>query len=214
MADELLNSVGMVRFAVLIAPSIPFALRSAVQLAMQQDPKVPLRVGIHQSDIIFEESDVHGDGVNIASRLESLAVPGSIFISAKVHDDIKNQKDIQTVSLGKYSLKNVKEPVEIYAVSNPGLQVPLNKKLDGKAEKYIEKKVRNSGKRKFALPLLVVIVLGLTGFFFVLPWTKKQYARNTILPQIQKMVSENTRPPTKAFDLAFEAEKYIPDDSV
>ena len=71
----------------------------AVQLSMQEEIKVPLRVGIHQADVIFEEADVHGDAVNIASRLESLAVPGSIFISAKVHDDIKNQKDIQTISL-------------------------------------------------------------------------------------------------------------------
>ena len=74
----------------------------SLQISMQQEPKVPVRIGIHQADVIFEESDVHGDGVNIASRLESLAMPGSIFISAKVFDDIKNQKDIQTVSLGKY----------------------------------------------------------------------------------------------------------------
>src|SRR5579863_75575 len=109
----------------------------AVQLFMQEENKVPLRVGIHQADVVFEEADVHGDGVNIASRLESLAVPGSIFISGKMYDDIKNQKDIQTVSLGKYILKNVKEPVEIFAISNVGLQVPLHKKLDGKATKYI-----------------------------------------------------------------------------
>ena len=85
------------------AESVRAAL--AVQTIMQEDPKIPLRIGIHQADVVFEESDVHGDGVNIASRLESFAVPGSIFVSAKVHDDIKNQKDIQAVSLGKYLLK-------------------------------------------------------------------------------------------------------------
>lgn len=113
----------------------------ALQLHMQQNPKVPVRIGIHQADIIFEDADVHGDGVNIASRLESLAIPGSIFISAKVYDDIKNLSDIQSVSLGKYLLKNVREPVEIFAISNAGLQVPLNKKLEGKGIKYASEKL-------------------------------------------------------------------------
>ena len=130
----------------------------AVQLSMLEDPNVPLRIGIHQADVIFEESDVHGDGVNIASRLESLAVPGSIFISAKVYDDIKNQKDIQATSLGKYVLKNVKEPIEIFAISNPGLQIPDSKALEGKGSLYKE---HVSSKKKIikisriAIPILI-----------------------------------------------------------
>ena len=73
--------------------------------------------------------------------MESFAVPGSIFISGRVYDDIKNQRDIQTVSLGKYALKNVKEEVEIYAVSNPGLQVPELHSLAGKGRKILQKSV-------------------------------------------------------------------------
>ena len=185
----------------------------AVQTAMQEDPKIPLRIGIHQADVVFEESDVHGDGVNIASRLESFAVPGSIFISAKVHDDIKNQKDIQAVSLGKYLLKNVKEPVEIYAISNPGLSVPHKIKLEGKGKKFTEHKSHKRLIRRLAFLILLLVVLALLGFFFVRPWTQKQYARNELLPGIQKLINENSRPPTAAFDLGLEAEKYIPDDS-
>ena len=67
--------------------------------------------------------------------MESFALPGSIFISGKVYDDIKNQKDIQTVSLGKYALKNVKEQVEIFAISNPGIKIPGIASLEGKGEK-------------------------------------------------------------------------------
>jgi class 3 adenylate cyclase len=80
----------------------------ALQLNMRSEPVIPLRIGIHTGDVIFEENNIYGDGVNIASRLESFALPGSIFISGKVHDDIKNQKDIQSISLGKFALKNVK----------------------------------------------------------------------------------------------------------
>jgi class 3 adenylate cyclase/dienelactone hydrolase len=186
----------------------------AVQSAMQEDLKVPLRIGIHQADTVFEESDVHGDGVNIASRLESFAVPGSIFISAKVHDDIKNQKDIQTVSLGKYILKNVKEPVEIFAISNPGLSVPHKIKLEGKGKKFTEHKSAKRLKKGLALLVLIIVALALVGFYFVRPWMKKQYARNELIPKIQKLINDNSRPPTSAYDLGLEAEKYIPDDSV
>lgn len=128
----------------------------ALQLEMQKKPIIPLRIGMHTGDVIFEENNVYGDGVNIASRMESFSVPGGIFISDKVYDDIKNQKDIQTVSLGKYLLKNVKEPVEIYAISNPGLIVPVNKKLEGKGVRHT--KIKSSkGKIKFSRNSIAVL---------------------------------------------------------
>ena len=55
----------------------------AVQIPMQQEPIVPLRIGIHQADVIFEDGDVHGDGVNIASRLESFAIPEAFLFLQK-----------------------------------------------------------------------------------------------------------------------------------
>src|SRR4030095_10768629 len=124
----------------------------ALQLNMQSEPVIPLRIGMHTGDVIFEENNIYGDGVNIASRLESFALPGSIFISGKAYDDIKNQKDIQTISLGKFALKNVKEQVEIFAISNPGIQIPENNALEGKGEKITEKK--GSEKSIAVLPFL------------------------------------------------------------
>jgi class 3 adenylate cyclase len=136
-----------------------------IQFSMQQEPKIPLRIGIHQADVVFDEGDVHGDGVNIASRLESFAVPGSIFISTKVQDDIKNQKDILTESLGKYTLKNVKEPVEIFAVSNAGLVVPRKIKLEGKGEKYNPRRSSAGIKKTISLGIIALIAIAAAGFY-------------------------------------------------
>lgn len=117
------------------------AVRAALslQLHMQTDLQVPLRIGMHTGDVVLDGSSIYGDGVNLASRMESFAVPGSILISGKVYDDIKNQKDIWTISLGRYHLKNVKEAVEIFAISNPGITVPNKSLLEGKGEKVADK---------------------------------------------------------------------------
>lgn len=111
----------------------------ALQLDMQKEPVVPLRIGMHTGDVILEGNEILGDGVNIASRIESFAVPGSIFLSGKIYDDIKNQKDIKTISLGNFSLKNVKDQVEIFAVSNPGIHIPDSRQLDGKGKRIMQK---------------------------------------------------------------------------
>lgn len=132
-----------------------------IQKRMQQQQVVPLRIGIHSGDIIFEEENIYGDGVNVASRIESFAVPGAVLISGKVFDEIKNQKDIQAVSLGKFELKNVKGPVEIYAISNPGLEVPEKNELQGKGilasrQKILSTKFLLSG---VAMALIIVLAI-------------------------------------------------------
>jgi TolB-like protein/class 3 adenylate cyclase len=111
-----------------------------VQLKMLQEPKVPLRIGIHLGDVIVEGKDIFGDGVNIASRVESFALPGGVFITDVVYHEIRNHTDIRAISLGKYEFKNVKESIEIYAISNSGLTIPLQKKLTGKGKAVTDKK--------------------------------------------------------------------------
>lgn len=112
-------------------------VRAAITLQreMQTDPRVPLRIGIHTGDVIIDGHSALGDSVNIASRMESLAEPGSIFITGKVFDDIKNQKDILTVPLGKFQLKNVVDQIDIYAIGNPGIVIPESHRLAGKGER-------------------------------------------------------------------------------
>jgi len=103
-----------------------------IQRLLQQQPRVDLRIGIHTGDIIIEEETIYGDGVNLASRIESLAVPGGVFVSEKVYDEIRNQQHIQTREMGFYELKNVKHPVRVFAIANNGMVVPGRNEVRGK----------------------------------------------------------------------------------
>lgn len=104
----------------------------SIQHQLKERPQVDLRIGIHTGDVTVEEETIYGDGVNLASRIESLAVSGSIFISEKVYDEIKNQEQIQARELGFFELKNVKHPVRVYAIANSGISVPTRAELTGK----------------------------------------------------------------------------------
>jgi TolB-like protein/lipopolysaccharide biosynthesis regulator YciM len=117
------------------------SVNCAIQMQKQllQQPKVDVRIGIHTGDITIEEESIFGDGVNLASRIESLAVPGGIFISEKVHDEIKNQQQIAVTELGFFELKNIKHPVRIFAVSNPGIVVPGRNELTGKTRQPVNR---------------------------------------------------------------------------
>ncbi len=108
------------------------AVGCAIQIQTQvMAQNIPLRVGIHTGDIAHDAEGVYGDGVNVASRIESLAAPGSVLISEKVYDDIKNQESFQTQSMGRFELKNVDRPVEVYALGNKSLVVPQLSELSG-----------------------------------------------------------------------------------
>ncbi|NNF21769.1 MAG: helix-turn-helix domain-containing protein, partial [Saprospiraceae bacterium] len=115
------------------------AVNCAIQMqrSFLEDPEIPVRIGIHSGDIILKDDDIIGDGVNVASRIESLAVSGSILISGKVYDEVKNQTDINTVSLGPFHLKNVGKPIEIFSIANPGLVVPRRENIEGKLDSEV-----------------------------------------------------------------------------
>jgi adenylate cyclase len=106
----------------------------AIQQLLRQEPVVDLRVGIHTGDITIEDEAIYGDGVNLASRIESLAVPGGIFISEKVYDEIKNQSSITAREMGYFELKNVKQPIRVFAISNKGVVVPSRDEVKGKTK--------------------------------------------------------------------------------
>jgi TolB-like protein/class 3 adenylate cyclase/lipopolysaccharide biosynthesis regulator YciM len=95
-----------------------------IQTELIKEPKIPLRIGIHTGDIVYDDEGVYGDGVNVASRIEGLSVSGAILISGKVFDDVKNHQTISTTFLGTFDLKNVNKPMDVYAIANEGLTIP------------------------------------------------------------------------------------------
>ncbi|MEO8413685.1 MAG: adenylate/guanylate cyclase domain-containing protein [Ginsengibacter sp.] len=89
----------------------------AIQQATTTVPGLELRIGIHLGDIVFENNDVFGDGVNIASRLQALAPIGGIWVSELVHKSISNKRGINSRFMQEETLKHVKETVRIYEVN-------------------------------------------------------------------------------------------------
>lgn len=138
----------------------------AMQLEFQQGVKVPLRIGIHTGDIMVNETEVIGDGVNVASRVESLAIPGSVLVSENLFDNIKNQEEFTGRSLGVFTFKNVSKPIEVFALSWEGLEVPNPKKLTGKYIKR-ESKEKDWFQRQ---PIWLKYVAGFIVFLAVAPF--------------------------------------------
>ncbi len=101
-------------------PSAVEAVRSAVQfqsrvdeltIADPEDRRIAFRVGINIGDVIVEPHDIFGDGVNIAARLESIAEPGGICISASAYDQVRGKVAVEFADLGEQSLKNIDRPI-------------------------------------------------------------------------------------------------------
>ncbi len=133
------------------------ALHCAIE--MQQkfllEPKVPLRIGVHVGEVFFEDGKAFGDGVNVASRVQSLGVANSILFSSEICSKIKNQLEFKSISIGRFQFKNVDEPIEVFALANDGLVVPEKKKIEGKLEEEKSKKK----KILFASIFLILCVL-------------------------------------------------------
>ena len=75
-----------------------------------------LRVGINLGDVVGEGSDIYGDGVNVAARLEALAEPGGICVSAKIQEELRGKSDPAFEDMGEVELKNIARPVRVYRV--------------------------------------------------------------------------------------------------
>ncbi|MEL6619090.1 MAG: adenylate/guanylate cyclase domain-containing protein [Pseudomonadota bacterium] len=78
-----------------------------------QDAQVRYRIGLNVGDIVVDQGDIHGDGVNVAARIESLADPGGIFMSGNVFEQIKTRLDLTLEDLGMHEVKNISDPIHV-----------------------------------------------------------------------------------------------------
>ena len=113
-------------------PSVVDAVRCVVevQTAMTaevagapEDRRITFRIGVNLGDIIIDGDDIHGDGVNIAARLQEIAVPGGVCVSSRVHDDVRDRLDTAFEDGGAQTLKNIARPVQVWRWS-PGGSAP------------------------------------------------------------------------------------------
>src|SRR5580700_8772603 len=116
--------------------SVVDAVRFAVELQrhmaernsdVPEERRIDFRIGINLGDIIIEEHDIFGDGVNVAARLEALAVPGGICISRVARDQVRDKLDFAFEDLGEQHVKNIARPVRVYRVRAPA--VPIERPL-------------------------------------------------------------------------------------
>src|SRR5205814_8884029 len=110
-------------------PSALAALRASVQIqremaarnrAAAAGERIDYRVGVSLGDIIVDRDDIAGDGVNVASRLESMAEPGGICVSSSVREQVHGNLDVGFTDIGEQQVKNIMRPLRVYQVMLAG----------------------------------------------------------------------------------------------
>src|SRR3979490_1069967 len=117
MLVEFASAVDAVRNAVEIQRSM-----AEQNAAVPQDQRIEFRIGIHVGDIIFDDNDIFGDGVNIAARLEGIAEPGGVCMSDDTYRQVRGKVEIACDDLGPQTLKNIAEPMRAWRgrLTGPG----------------------------------------------------------------------------------------------
>src|SRR5256885_7019733 len=107
-------------------PSALAALRASVQIQREMakrnadiaaDERIDYRIGVNLGDILIDGTDIAGDGVNVASRLESLAEPGGICVSGSAREQVHGQMDVTFTDIGEQRVKNIERPIRVYRVA-------------------------------------------------------------------------------------------------
>ncbi len=146
---------------------------NVLQEIFRSEPVVPLRIGLHLGDVMYEENDIYSNDLNIASRIESIGVPGAILMSKNVYQKIKNQSEFEFQSLGPYHFKNVTEPIEVFALANDDLAIPPMIPAEEKPKKSLLSPTAKN--------LLIGVLILFLGIFATIKLTSNENGKNQSL---------------------------------
>lgn len=139
-----------------------------------EDRRITFRIGINLGDIIVERTDIHGDGVNVAARLEALAEPGGICISGPVHEQVRDRLSVIFADLGEQTVKNIAHPVHIYALGADAVAALADTPAAQWATRQSRRRIRHLW--PVAIAGAVGIALGIGIWFAIKPATGPQFA--------------------------------------
>lgn len=125
--------------------------------SVKDKEKILLRIGLHIGDVVYMENHVHGDGVNIAARMEPLAKPGGICISEDVARQVRNKIPYEVIKIGAERLKNIAMPMDIYCVALPWVAT----------EKSSSRKISRKRAIQFSFSFFVVAAIATLLFFLL-----------------------------------------------
>ena len=150
----------------ILFPSAVKAIHCAIsiQRSLRDDPIVPLRIGIHIGEIVRKDHDIFGNGVNVASRIESMGVSNSVIISEDVFTQVKNHKEFIVQKLGAFEFKNVERDIDLYAITNDDLAIPVASEMKGKGKIKASASIFSWSKLKL-VSLILIIMIGIAFAF-------------------------------------------------
>lgn len=134
--------------------------------------RIVFRIGVNLGDVIVEGDDIHGEGVNVAARLEALAEPGGICMSRAAHDQVRDKGDYQLEDMGEIEVKNVSRPVHVYRLVAGDHLAPAPRK-------------RSVPRPKIAAPAVLALALGILAVVGWLVVSKLDVIGSDPLPALQ-----------------------------
>jgi len=151
-------------------------------------PKLQSRIGIHMGDVAIKDGALFGDDVNIAARLEPIAVADSLCISESVYEEIKDSLNAPVLSLGLQPLKNISHKIRAYLIRPAGITL-------GTHTHYLIKKL-NQKARAYRYPIIAICFASVVAGFYLIPrWLVPGYTANYVeIADFENLMSQNGEP--------------------